>query len=72
MKKVTITVTATQEDAGYAVVRDIEFLKDIVPESPKNDQVQNLAATPERARRGRRPAPARRISHQRARPSSRR
>ncbi len=46
VKKVTITVTATQEDAGYAVVRDIEFLKDIVPESPKNDQVQNLAATP--------------------------
>ncbi len=46
VKKVTITVTATQNDAGYAVVRDIEFLKDIVPESPKNDQVQNLAATP--------------------------
>ena len=46
VKKVTITVTATQNDASYAVVRDIEFLKDIVPESPKNDQVQNLAATP--------------------------
>ena len=46
VKKVTITVTATQGSTDYAVVRNIEFLKEIVPESPKNDQVQNLTATP--------------------------
>ena len=46
VKKVTITVTATQDNADFAVVRKIEFLKDIVPENPKNDQVQNLTATP--------------------------
>ena len=46
VKKVTITVTATAGGADYAVVRKIEFLKDIVPESPKNDQVQGLTATP--------------------------
>lgn len=46
VKKVTITVTATQDNAGFAVVRKIEFLKDIVPDSPKNDQVQGLTAAP--------------------------
>lgn len=46
VKKVTITVTATQDNTGFAVVRKIEFLKDIVPDSPKNDQVQGLTATP--------------------------
>ena len=46
VKKVTITVTATQGGAGFATVSKVEFLKDIVPENPKNDQVQGLTATP--------------------------
>ena len=46
VKKVTITVTATQGGTDFAVVRKIEFLKEIVPENPKNDQVQGLTATP--------------------------
>ena len=46
VKKVTITVTATQGNAGFAVVRQIEFLKDIVPENPKNDQPRIVSAVP--------------------------
>ncbi|MCI8807133.1 MAG: hypothetical protein HFF21_03290 [Oscillospiraceae bacterium] len=47
VKKITITVTATAGgDADYAVVRKIEFLKDIVPDAPKNDQPQILSAVP--------------------------
>lgn len=46
VKKVTITVTATQDNAGFAVVRQIEFLKDIVPENPKNDQPRIVSTEP--------------------------
>ena len=46
VKKVTITVTATQDNAGFAVVRQIEFLKDIVPENPKNEQLRIESAVP--------------------------
>lgn len=46
VKKVTITVTATQDNAGFAVVRKIEFLKDIVPDNPKSEQLRILSAVP--------------------------
>lgn len=48
VKKVTIQVTATDGPEGYAAVTKIEFLKDIVPENPKNDadRVKGLAAAP--------------------------
>ncbi len=46
VKKVTITVTATQGNLGFAVVRQIEFLKDIVPENPKNEQLRIESAVP--------------------------
>ena len=46
VKKVTITVTATQDNPGFAVVRQIEFLKDIVPENPKNEQLRIVSAVP--------------------------
>ena len=47
VKKITITVTAAAGGgADYAVVRKIEFLKDIVPDAPKNDQPQILSAVP--------------------------
>ena len=46
VKKVTITVTATAGSTEYAKVTKIEFLKDIVPDSPKNTQVQILSAVP--------------------------
>ncbi len=46
VKKVTITVTATVGGTDYAVVRKVEFLKEIVPDSPKNNQPQILSAQP--------------------------
>ncbi len=46
VKKVTITVTATQDNTGFAVVRKIEFLKDIVPDNPKSEQLRILSAVP--------------------------
>ena len=46
VKKVTITVTATQNSANFTVVRKIEFLKDIVPENPKNDQPRIVSVLP--------------------------
>ena len=46
VKKVTITVTATAGGTDFAVVRKIEFLKDVVPESPKTDQPQILSVVP--------------------------
>ena len=46
VKKVTITVTATAGGTGHATVRKVEFLKEIVPDSPKNDQAQILSAVP--------------------------
>ena len=46
VKKVTITVTATAGGTGYATVSKVEFLKDIVPDSPKNNQPQILSAAP--------------------------
>ncbi len=48
VKKVTIQVTATAGQPGFATVTKIEFLKDIVPENPENDadKVKGLVATP--------------------------
>ena len=48
VKKVTIQVTATAGQPGFATVTKIEFLKDIVPENPENDadKVKGLAVTP--------------------------
>lgn len=46
VKKITITVTRT-ETGGYAAVEAIQFLKDIVPETPAapNSVVKGLSAT---------------------------
>lgn len=46
VKKVTITVTATQSNSGFAVVRKIEFLKDIVPDNPKSELLRILSTVP--------------------------
>ena len=48
VKKVTIQVTATDGPEGFATVTKIEFLKDIVPDNPKNDadQAKGLGAAP--------------------------
>ena len=48
VKRVTIKVTATVGQPGYATVTKIEFLKDIVPDDPKSgaDQVKNVVAVP--------------------------
>ena len=46
VKKVTIIVTATAGGTDYATVTQVEFLKDIVPDSPKNNQAQILSAVP--------------------------
>ena len=46
VKKVTIQVTATAGQAGFATVTKIEFLKDIVPENPQceADRVNGVSA----------------------------
>ena len=48
VKKVTIQVTSTTNETGYATVTKIEFLKDIVPDTPVNDadRVKGLTVTP--------------------------
>ena len=48
VKKVTIQVTSTTNETGFATVTKIEFLKDIVPDNPANnsDRVKGLTATP--------------------------
>ena len=48
VKKVTIQVTATAGQTGFATVTKIEFLKDIVPDNPQNeaDKVKGLTTTP--------------------------
>ena len=46
VKKVTITVTATAGGTDYVTVTQVEFLKEIVPDSPKNNQAQILSAVP--------------------------
>ena len=58
VKRVTIKVTATVGQPGYATVTKIEFLKDIVPDDPKSgaDQVsgepQDLLFPDHRGQRG--------------------
>ncbi|MCI8422139.1 MAG: hypothetical protein HFF50_01190 [Lawsonibacter sp.] len=46
VKTITITVTKTEDDQGYAVVKSVQFLKDIVPEdlSEPNTEVTGLRA----------------------------
>ena len=46
VKKVTITVTAAAGGTDYVTVTQVEFLKEIVPDSPKNNQAQILSAVP--------------------------
>lgn len=48
VKKVTIKVTKVEGDAGYAVVEQVKFLQDIVPENPtpKFTKVQRVTAEP--------------------------
>ncbi len=48
VKKVTIQVTSTTNETGFATVTKIEFLKDIVPDTPVNDadRVKGLTVTP--------------------------
>ncbi len=48
VKKVTIQVTATAGQAGFATVTKIEFLKDIVPDNPVSDagRVTGVTAAP--------------------------
>ena len=48
VKKVTIQVTSTTNETGFATITKIEFLKDIVPDNPANnsDRVKGLTATP--------------------------
>ena len=47
VKKVTIQVTRTANNAAFATITKIEFLKDIVPANPQNeaDRVKGLTAT---------------------------
>ena len=48
VKKVTIQVTSTTNETGFATITKIEFLKDIVPDTPVNDadRVKGLTVTP--------------------------